>query len=180
MNPLIVLRAAGSLALPAAFALGAAKRRSDRSPALSSREPTAGDAPNPRRRLRRRALRHHVRAGLPLDDVELRKANLSGLTLRNVDLAGRDLTGANLFRVDLNDADIRGCILDYADCSGARFRGVDFTGVSLLDADLSNADLSGADLRGARQLIMANLKLAIADRHTRWPGGHDPRPRTGR
>ncbi|MDE0805092.1 MAG: pentapeptide repeat-containing protein [Acidimicrobiales bacterium] len=180
MNPLFVLRALGALVLPAAFTIGASNRRASRSTTEPPDHEIADDAPNARRRLRRRALHAHVRAGGDLADIELRKADLSGLALHGVDLSERDLTGANLSRADLNDASIQGATLDFAHCSGAKLCGLDFTGVSLLDADLSGADLSGADLRGARQLIMANLKNAKVDRNTRWPDGRDPRPETSR
>ena len=128
------------------------------------------------RRLRRRALHAHVRAGGDLVNVELRKADLSGLALGGIDLSERDLTGANLSHSDLTGATIRGATLDFAHCRGAKLCGLDFADVSLLDTDLSSADLSGADLQGARQLIMANLKNVKVDRHTRWPGGRDLRP----
>lgn len=179
MNPLLVLRAVGSLALPAAFAFGALRRRANRDTPPSRH--TAGDAPTSSlRRLSRRALRAHLREGGTLDDVELRRANLAGLALGGHDLTGRDLTSANLRGANLSGATIIGCTLDHADCSKARFRGVDFAGASVLETDLSEADLAGADLRGARQLTMANLKRTTADRDTRWPGGHDPRPRNVR
>ena len=160
------------------FAFGASKRRVSRSPAeQQSPGIDIDDAGTTRRRLRRRALHAHVRAGGDLADIELRKADLSGLALRGLDLSERDLTGANLSRSDLSGASIRGATLDFAHCSGAKLCGLDFADVSLLDTDLSGADLSGADLQGARQLIMANLKNTKVDRHTRWPGGRDPRPR---
>lgn len=175
MNPLLLLRAVGSLALPAALAFGALRRRAKRD--IPPSRDAAGDAPTSTLcHMSRRALRTHLAHGGSLVDVELRRANLSGLTLHGHDLTGRDLTSANLRAANLSGVTITGCTLDHADCSKARFRGVDFTGVSVLETDLSDADLSGADLRGVRQLAMANLKRAAADRATCWPGGQDPRP----
>lgn len=175
MNPLLALRAVGSLALPAALALGAFRRRADRD--VPPSRDAAGDAPTATLpRLSRRAMRSHLASGGSLDDVELRRADLAGLDLGGRDLSGRDLTSANLRAANLSGATIVGCRLDHADCSKARFRGVDFAGVSVLETDLTDADLSGADLRAARQLSVAYLKRARADRDTRWPGGRDPRP----
>lgn len=176
MTPLLLLRTMGSLALPLAFVYGAAKRRAAQPTVVHPRVVPADHAEGSRRRLRRRAIRAHLRAGGDLIDIELRNADLSGMDLRGVDLSGRDLTGANLSRSDLDHVALQGATLDFAHCSSAKLRGVDFAGVSLLETDLSGADLSGADLRGARQLVMANLKNVVVDRATRWPGGRDPRP----
>ncbi len=73
-------------------------------------------------------------AGVPLDNVSFRLAELSNASFRGVSMRGCDLTGADLTRADLSNADLSGC----------RLRNADFTGANLDNANLANTDRSNA------------------------------------
>jgi len=107
--------------------------------------------------------------GEPLDEVNLRRANLGGANLKEArlhganlveaklkgaKLEGADLSEANLIQADLNAANLRDSYLGSAVIIGANLRG----------ADLSEADLSWADVRqvslSKAKLIGANLEGA--------------------
>lgn len=129
-------------------------------------------------RLPPKELRNLLRAGLSVEGVDLRGADLSRLDLAGVHLEDLDLTGVCLRRAVLEGADLSGAILDHADLSGANLGNADLRDTSLVDVDLSGAVLDGANLDGARNIRTASLARCRHSRATIWPAGFHP-GRTG-
>ncbi|MFO0756815.1 MAG: DUF2169 domain-containing protein [Byssovorax sp.] len=97
------------------------------------------EPPPPPPDLRERVIAR-MRAGEPLDGLDLGRADLSDL-----DFSGRSLEGTLLDHANLQRSSFAGSKL-----AGAQLGGADLSGADLREADLGRADLSGADLSGAR------------------------------
>jgi uncharacterized protein YjbI with pentapeptide repeats len=112
-----------------------------------------------------------------LQELVLRKADLSGAFLQGAnltkaDLTEADLTGANptaakffilfdaVVKASLRKADLSGAFLQGAKLTGADLRRIDFSGANLSGANLTEADLTEADLTGGAKLTDANLSGA--------------------
>jgi hypothetical protein len=85
----------------------------------------------------------------PLNEAELRIANLWRADLKGADLKGADLKGANLWEADLEGAYLEGAYLEGAYLEGAYLWGADLEGANLKGANLWGVDLKGANLRGS-------------------------------
>jgi uncharacterized protein YjbI with pentapeptide repeats len=95
-----------------------------------------------------------LRRGEPVEQADLRGADLAGAVFWRMDLRRAQLAGANLTGADLGGAD-----LESADLSGARLERANLMGANLSRVTLTGADLTGANLRGAR-LSFATLTSA--------------------
>lgn len=174
MNPVLVVRALGALALPMIVVIGALDRRRSKNDEGEAGEPFGEPLPDLLPRPSRRQLRALVKEGGDLRRHDLRRADLRGIPLEGADLSGLDLRHSRLRGCVLRGTNLSYTRLDYADLSGCVLSGADLTGASLLETDLGSADLRGLDLRGARQLAMANLRHVVTDRTTRYPDGFRP------
>lgn len=169
-SPLMLIRAVGGLAIPAALGVAYVKRhRSGRADSAIETTETSSTIRLPAPELRR----------LLTTGADLTGVDLSGSRLSRMDLSGRSLVRVDLSRASLKDSLLRGCDLtearlDHADLTRADLREATLTGASLLETTLWQADLSGADLSSCRQMVMANLRRARFDTATRWPPGFEP------
>lgn len=100
-----------------------------------------------------------------LEDLTVRRADLSGARVRNAKLRQANLLGAKLVGADLAYTDLVKANLSYADLSGANLKGTNLLGADLAYANLRNADLSFADLTtavlGGAELSGAQLDNAV-------------------
>lgn len=164
------------LLMPLALVGAVFGRRSERRAARSAPDDQAPEEPRDALpRLSRRALLARLRAGDDVQELSLRRIDLSGADLAGASFADCDLTGAHLRK-----ANLRGVILDratlvHADLSAADLRGTSLDGADLADCDLTRADLRGADLGGVRNVSACALRNATFDSSTRWPRGFDAR-----
>ncbi|MBO3463028.1 pentapeptide repeat-containing protein [Aetokthonos hydrillicola Thurmond2011] len=110
-----------------------------------------------------KALEELVELGEPLNNIELKKVNLTGAKLYNANFTGANLTGANLTGAKLDNANLDNANLDNANLSGASLSRANLSGASLSRANLSGANLSRANLSGAN-LSGANLDSASLSR----------------
>jgi hypothetical protein len=122
-----------------------------------------------------------------LNDLNLRRADLSGQELegiylddsdlRDADLSDADLYWAIAFRTNFDGANLQNTKLNGANLNEVTFRGADLRGAyisydnlkrspTLIGADLTGALLDGADLTGCEY-----------DDSTRFPEGFDPAAR---
>lgn len=175
MTGIGLARGASTLVLPAAVVVAWWRRRRQEVGGAVPAESTPRPAPPRRITVHKRELRALVR-----EDADLSKLDLSGMSLAKWNLEGRklaesDMSRARLSGARLRDADLSDATLDFADLSRADLRRADLSGVSLLETSLFRADLRGADLSRCRNLIMANLRQAVYDAATRWPGRVDAR-----
>ena len=97
--------------------------------------------------------------GADLRGAELQGAYLSSATLQGANLRSAELQGADLRFAELQGADLRYAELQGADLSSAELQGADLRRAELQGADLSSAELQGADLRFA-ELQGADLSSA--------------------
>ena len=105
--------------------------------------------------LRKAQLSHSSLPGAAITWSDLRQATLVGSRLEAARLIGSNLDYANLEQARLDDAELRGARMEGVRLRGANLQGADLsveltTGrrVELAGADLTGADLRGADLRG--------------------------------
>jgi len=100
-----------------------------------------------------------------LEDLTVRRADLSGARVRNAKLRQANLLGARLVGADLAYTDLVKANLSYADLSDASLKGTNLLGADLAYANLRNADLSFADLTtavlGGAELSGAQLDNAV-------------------
>lgn len=175
MSGIGLARGISGLALPTALAIAWLQKRkqADGPPTLSetgSRSPRVRTGPPSRR-----SLRSMIREETDLSNLDLRGVSMTRSDLRGRNFTSSDLSGARLGGAKLSGAVFSGATLDFADLSGCDLRGADLSGASLLETSLFEADLRGADLSRCRNLIMANLRRAVYDSTTRWPGRLDAR-----
>jgi serine/threonine-protein kinase len=90
-------------------------------------------------------------------------ANLRQTNLHGSNLAGADFGRANLCQTNLRDANLSKAYLSNADLQDADLRGADLRGAYLLNANLRGTNLCGANLTGAK---LAPEQLAMA--RTNW------------
>ncbi|MEM7049834.1 MAG: pentapeptide repeat-containing protein [Acidobacteriota bacterium] len=100
---------------------------------------------------------HAPLEGIPLDEVDLSRVNLTGADLYNADLSLSPIDGSNFFGADLRFAKfpkgpVANVNLGSANLADAILKGVTFVGTDMTDTVLRRADLSGADLRDVRGL----------------------------
>jgi len=105
------------------------------------------------RQERRAQLVRMLKAGEPLNRVDLTGADLSGLDLHGAELQGVFLESANLHGADLRGAKLQQAVLAHADLRDA----------DLSQSDLGEATLGGANLEGA-WLDECSLEGAILGR----------------
>lgn len=169
----LLLRGLSGLALPALAVVTWRRRARSETPAAGAPAVETPETP-----LLRRPTRAEL-SGMLEDGRDLSRLDLSGLKLKGARLSGRSLTGSDLSRsrlagARLEGADLSGAILDFADLTRSDLRRADLSNTSMLETTFWDADLSGADLTGAKNIIMANMRRARYDRHTRWPPRLDP------
>ena len=103
-------------------------------------------------------------AGLRLDGVSLRGAELAKANLVGISLSGADLRGANLSSTDLRNADL----------SEADLRGADLSGADMSNTDLTDAQTSGSLLS---DVVWSNTSCPDGSQSTDDPEktclGHD-------
>ena len=91
---------------------------------------------------------------IPLDGIDLYRANLNGAILRSANLLGANLVDACLINADLTAANLRYAHLHCANLCKAIFKNAKLKHADLTDANLTEAKLINTELDGA------NLSLA--------------------
>jgi hypothetical protein len=94
-------------------------------------------------------LREANLAHVCLQDIFLRRADLSGANLVFADLRGAHLADAALAKADLGRSLLHQAELNYATLTGAHGREADLSSSNLQYANLAGARFHSADLRGA-------------------------------
>ncbi len=100
-----------------------------------------------------------LRGIVPLEGVNLSKANLKRANFSYADLRGVNLSEADLSYADLTRTRFSNCSLKHANLSYANLTRVIFRSTSFRDANLSEAQLSRAEFNGCK-LNGANLTKA--------------------
>lgn len=95
-----------------------------------------------------------LKAGIPVDSVELYQFNLKEVDFRQANLSKAKLLGADLSEVVLSNVDLSG-----ADLRGANLQGADLSGANLQGAYLNRAEAlcrkckAHSEEPGSRQVI---------------------------
>ncbi|MEO1442763.1 MAG: pentapeptide repeat-containing protein, partial [Chloroflexota bacterium] len=98
-----------------------------------------------------------------LEQIDLRKANLTG-----ADLSNSSLIGANLSAINIADGNLRNTQLQRINLYFANLRDANLSGANLQAGELGRAILCGADLSDAN-MSGANLRYAGFDERTALP-----------
>lgn len=113
------------------------------------------------------SLKHCVESaadqGIPLDQADLRRANLSNANLDDIRMRCADLSGANLSGANLSESWIDGSDLSGASLQNACFALANLRRCNFMDASFGATDISGADLRGAKFSTLSAFSLNFID-----------------
>ena len=109
--------------------------------------------------VRFKALEELVEIGEPLNNIELKEANLSYANLKSAYLESANLESADLKSANLESANLKSADLSYANLESANLKSANLVNANLVNADLESANLSYAYLESAR-LSYAKLSYA--------------------
>jgi uncharacterized protein YjbI with pentapeptide repeats len=100
-----------------------------------------------------------------LEAADLSNADMHGVNLAKANLSGANLSGSNLIAANLSLANLRGATLFNSNLSKANFSNTILNG-----ANLNGAILNGANLKYSIGVTCVQIKLAVTDENTIFPG----------
>ncbi|XGA79649.1 pentapeptide repeat-containing protein [Halomonas sp. CH40] len=114
--------------------------------------------------------RSSTAAGMALEDLINAQQDLIGMDLTSLTIYNVDLSNADFREADFHDSSLRSVELIGANLSNAEFTATTFDDVDMAGANLSGAYFNGVDLRGAKNIVSAQISLAIVCNNTELPG----------